>query len=86
MRPTTILAFFLAGLAQPALAASSPELIGLERQLSSLVAARPGEFGIAALDLRDGTSVSVNGNTSFPMASVMKIAVGNATTRDFRMP
>lgn len=78
MRSTAILAFLLAGLAQPALAASSPELIGLERQLSSLVSSRPGEYGIAALDLRDGTSVSVNGETAFPMASTVKIAVAAA--------
>ena len=75
MRPTAILAFLLLGVAQPALAASSPELIGLERQLSSLFAGRPGEYGIAALDLRDGTSVSVNGETAFPMASTVKVAI-----------
>ncbi|MEO7786899.1 MAG: serine hydrolase [Sphingomicrobium sp.] len=82
MRPIAILvrisALLLAGLAQPALAASSPELIGLEHQLSSLVSSRSGEYGIAALDLRDGTSVSVNGDTPFPMASIMKVAVAGA--------
>ncbi|MEO6246961.1 MAG: serine hydrolase [Sphingomicrobium sp.] len=75
MRPIAIFAFLFAGLAQPALAASSPELIGLERQLASMVANRPGEYGIAALDLRDGTTVSVNGNTPFPMASTVKVAI-----------
>ena len=75
MRPTAILGFLLAGMAQPALAASSPELIGLERQLSGLIAGRPGEYGIAALDLKDGTSVSVNGDTAFPMASTVKVAI-----------
>jgi beta-lactamase class A len=82
MRPTAILALFLTvssvGVAQPALAASSPELIGLERQLSGLVAGRPGEYGIAALDLRDGTTVSVNGETPFPMASTVKVAIAAA--------
>jgi len=73
-----LLAALLAGIAQPALAASSPELIGLERQLSSLVSGRPGEYGIAALDLRDGTSVSVNGDTAFPMASTVKVAIAAA--------
>ncbi|MDP9085198.1 MAG: class A beta-lactamase-related serine hydrolase [Pseudomonadota bacterium] len=75
MRPTAILALFLASVGQPALAASSPELIGLERQLNSLVAGRAGEYGIAALDLRDGTNVSVNGDTAFPMASTVKVAI-----------
>ena len=75
MRPIAVLAILFAGVAQPALAASSPELIGLERQLSSLISARPGEYGIAALDLRDGTNVSVNGETAFPMASTVKVAI-----------
>ncbi|PZO76928.1 MAG: serine hydrolase [Sphingomonas taxi] len=56
-------------------AASSPELIGLERALSKLVAERSGDYGIAALDLRDGSMVSINGDTQFPMASTVKIAV-----------
>ncbi|GAC1572817.1 MAG: class A beta-lactamase [Sphingomicrobium sp.] len=64
--------------AGPAIAASSPELLGLERQLTSLVAERPGEYGIAALDLRDGSIVTVNGNESFPMASTVKIAIASA--------
>lgn len=55
--------------------ASSPELIGLERQLSMLVAAKPGEYGIAALDLRDGSIVAINGDTPFPMASTVKLAI-----------
>ena len=56
-------------------AASSPELIGLEHALSILVASRPGEYGIAALDLRDGPTVAVNGDTAFPMASTVKPAI-----------
>ena len=56
-------------------AASSPELIGLERALSKLVAERSGDYGIAALDLRDGSMVSINGDTQFPMASTVKLAV-----------
>lgn len=58
--------------------ASSPELIGLERELSTLVAARPGEYGIAALDLRDGSTVAVNGDVPFPMASTVKLAIAAA--------
>jgi len=60
------------------MAASSPELIGLERQLSMLVAGRTGEYGIAALDLRDGSAVAVNGDIPFPMASTVKIAIAAA--------
>ena len=59
-------------------AASSPDLIGLEHALSMLVAARPGEYGIAALDLRDGSTVAVNGDIPFPMASTVKLAIAAA--------
>lgn len=55
--------------------ASSPELIGLERELSALAAVRSGEYGVAALDLRSGSSVAVNGNVAFPMASTVKLAI-----------
>lgn len=55
--------------------ASSPDLIGLERQLSKLVAERSGDYGIAALDLRDGSTVSVNGDIAYPMASTVKLAI-----------
>lgn len=68
-----------AGLVTPApAAASSPELTGLERELAMLVAARPGEYGVAALDLRDGSIVAVNGDTPFPMASTVKLAIAAA--------
>lgn len=60
---------------EPALATTSPQLGALERQLTSLMAARPGQYGIAALDLRDGSIVSVNGDTPFPMASTVKVAI-----------
>ena len=55
--------------------ANSAVLISLERQLTALVAQYPGEYGIAALDLRDGSIVSVNGDIPFPMASTVKLAV-----------
>ena len=55
--------------------ASSPELVGLERELSTLIAGRPGEYGIAALDLHSGSSVAVNGDVAFPMASTVKVAI-----------
>ena len=62
--------------------ASSPELIDLEHQLSTLVAQRSGEYGIAALDLRDGSTVAVNGDTPFPMASTVKVAIAAAYLAD----
>lgn len=71
-----LISWFAASCIDPSPArASSPELVGLERELSVLVAGRPGEFGIAALDLRSGASVAVNGDTAFPMASTVKVAI-----------
>lgn len=58
--------------------ASSPELIGLERELAALIAQRPGEYGIAALDLRDGSIIAINGDIPFPMASTVKLAIAAA--------
>ena len=75
MRKFPLLGWLLALAAQPALAASSPALQPVERQLSDLVRARPGDYGIAALDLTTGETLSVRGNEPFPMASTVKIAV-----------
>ncbi|HEX6073424.1 MAG TPA: serine hydrolase [Sphingomicrobium sp.] len=61
--------------AQPAGAASSPKLLGLEQQLNALVADKSADVGIAALDLTDGETISVQGNVAFPMASTVKVAV-----------
>ena len=41
--------------------------MGLERALNTLVSGRPSDYGIAALDLRDGSTVAVNGDVSYPM-------------------
>lgn len=78
MRRIAILCWLAAFLAQPAAAASSPELQSLEHQLASLVAGKTGDYGIAALDLRTGSSVSINGDEAFPMASTVKVAVAAA--------
>ena len=75
MRFRAILLSLLAFSAQPALAASSPGLTGLEQQLSSLVSNKSADVGIAALDLNTGQTVSIKGNTPFPMASTVKVAV-----------
>jgi len=62
--------------AQPAAAASSPSLSNLEQQLGYLVAGKSSDVGIAALDLNTGDAVSIKGDTAFPMASTVKVAVG----------
>ncbi|WP_260599027.1 serine hydrolase [Sphingomonas endolithica] len=80
MRVPLLFRLLLSGIAASFLvpapaAASSSELVGLERELSTLLAQRSGEYGIAALDLRDGSTVAINGDISFPMASTVKLAV-----------
>src|SRR6476659_2025719 len=75
MRIIAVLLSFLAFVAQPAAAASSASLTDLEQQLSSLVAGKSADVGIAALDLNSGEKVSIKGNTPFPMASTVKVAV-----------
>jgi beta-lactamase class A len=75
MRIISIFCWLLALVAQPAVAASSPVLQSLEQQLSALSAAKPGQVGMAAIDLGTGEIVTVHGNEPFPMASTVKIAV-----------
>ena len=74
-RFAAVFVWLLALLAQPVAAASSPSLISLERQLTSMIDTRSGNYGIAALDLGTGEMVSLRGDTPFPMASTVKIAV-----------
>ena len=75
MRFIALLFAILAFAAQPAAAASSPSLSSLEQELSSLVAGKSADVGIAALDLNTGETVSIKGNTPFPMASTVKVAI-----------
>jgi len=75
MRVGTFLFAFLALMAQPVAAASSPTMSSLEQQLSAMAANSSADMGIAALDLRTGETVSIKGNTPFPMASTVKVAV-----------
>jgi beta-lactamase class A len=75
MRFVALLLALLALAAQPVTAASSPALNVLEQQLSYMVASKSADVGIAALDLTTGESISVKGNTPFPMASTVKVAV-----------
>jgi beta-lactamase class A len=76
MRFFAILLSLLAFSAQPAVAAaSSSDLTAVEQQLSQLVASKSADVGIAALDLNTGESVSIKGDTPFPMASTVKVAI-----------
>ena len=75
MRFIALFLTLLACLAQPAAAASSPSLTSLEQQLSNLVSSKSADVGIAALDLNTGETVSIKGNTPFPMASTVKVAI-----------
>ena len=75
MRLVAVLCWFLAFVAQPAWAASSPSLQTLEQQLASLAASTPGDVGVAAVDLKSGELVTINGDKPYPMASTVKIAI-----------
>ncbi|HUP67268.1 MAG TPA: serine hydrolase [Sphingomicrobium sp.] len=75
MRFLALCLSLLAFVAQPAAAASSPSLTTLEQQLTYLVSGKSADVGIAALDLNTGETVSIKGNTPFPMASTVKVAV-----------
>src|SRR3954471_20881954 len=75
MRFSALLLTLLAFAAQPAAAASSPTMSNLEQRLSYLVAGKSADVGIAALDLNTGESISIKGDTPFPMASTVKVAV-----------
>src|SRR5947209_10323595 len=65
----------LAFVAQPAVAASSPDLLNLEQQLNSMVAVKSADVSVAALALTSCETVSIKGNIPFPMASTVKVAV-----------
>ncbi len=82
MRYIGLLAALLALAAQPARAEDSPRLRSLEQRLAAMAAENPGEYGIAALDLATGETISFNGRQAFPMASTMKIAVAAAYLAD----
>ena len=78
MRFVMLLTWLAASLAQPAAAQVSPKLELLEQRLAAMASENPGEYGIAAMDLTTGKSISFNGSQPFPMASTMKIAVAAA--------
>jgi beta-lactamase class A len=67
---------------QPVAASELPVLQHLEQRLTATALENPGEYGMAALDLTTGRTISVNGQRPFPMASTMKIAVAAAYLAD----
>ena len=75
MRFLVLLLSLLAFVAQPVSAASSPGLLSLEQQVSSLLANKSADVGVYALDLTSGESISYRGDVAFPMASTVKVAV-----------
>ncbi|WP_375244441.1 serine hydrolase [Sphingomonas parapaucimobilis] len=46
--------------------------------MNALLSGRSGEYGIAAIDLDDGSTALVNGQIPFPMASTVKLAIAGA--------
>ena len=79
MRFVAIILWLLAFVAAPAMAATngaaSPDLVSVQQQLSSLLADSSADVGVAALDLNTGESLSIKGDTPFPMASTVKVAI-----------
>jgi len=75
MRFVAVLLSLLAFVATPATAAASPDLVSVEQQLSAMLAGSSADVGVAAVDLNTGESISIKGNTPFPMASTVKVAI-----------
>ena len=84
MRIVSVLVSLLVLVAQPAWAQPPSwqqvpfQLQQLEQRLAATATENPGEYGFAAMDLATGAIVSFNGETPFPMASTMKVAVAAA--------
>lgn len=75
MRFFAILLSLTVFVAAPVSAAASPDLVSVEHQLQSLMADKSADVGVAALDLNTGESLSIKGDTPFPMASTVKVAI-----------
>ena len=82
MRFFVLLSWLALFVAAPAHAQPPQKLQLLEQRLAAMAAENPGEFGIAAMDLATGRTISFNGYQPFPMASTMKIAVAAAYLQD----
>ena len=75
MRFFAILLSLTAFVAAPVTAAASPDLISVEQQLQSLMADNTADVGVAPLYLNTSESLSIKGDTPFPMASTVKVAI-----------
>ena len=78
MRSIAFFAWLAAFAVQPAWAEAPQGLQLVEKRLAAMAAENPGEYGIAAMDIATGSTISFNGHQAFPMASTMKIAVAAA--------
>lgn len=78
MRLLVLLGWFAFLGAQPAIAQIALQTQPIEQRLAAMASENPGEYGIAAMDMATGRSISFNGSQPFPMASTMKIAVAAA--------
>lgn len=75
MRLLRLIAALLLVQAAPAFAEAPARLQSLERQLNSYLASSSVDVGFAAIDLTTGEYVGIRGDSAYPMASTMKIAV-----------
>ncbi len=55
--------------------ASTAPAASVEAKIGKLIASFPGEMGVAVRDLETGNEISVHGDTRFPTASLIKLAV-----------
>ena len=74
MRFIGLILWLLTLSAQPAVAQSLP-LLSVRQQLNQMIGDRADDVGIAALDLKTGEMISVQGDEPFPMASTVKVAI-----------
>jgi beta-lactamase class A len=73
IRSFLLLAFVVAA---PAIARPAPfPTEGLKQAIAHFAPAAPGHLGVAAIDLESGATLSVEGDSRFPMASAVKVAV-----------
>ena len=75
MRFIAVFLGLLAFALQPAMRRLRRTFSALSSSSRLLVGAQTSDVGVAALDLATGEAVSINGNTAFPMASTVKVAV-----------
>lgn len=75
MKLLRLLASLLLVMGTPALAEAPPRLKSIEQQIQSVLAFATADVGVAAMDLTTGEYLGIRGDTAYPMASTVKIAV-----------